>query len=163
MSIDLRIGRANSESVHLRKALHDRNQRSLALMDPFATNVEKYRHQLDEGARVRIVAPLHQNQSAGHCGVIEKVDDSGIHVRLDSGHLVHCQHSELAPENFDSADDDGTQKLRKSGLAVGDRVRSRTDGRIGKVTMIGGVIEIQFDKGSAACVPAMFPRLYERV
>jgi hypothetical protein len=164
--IAIQIAKQFPERAALAKVLANRNDRAGALLNPYALELEKYKHPYEKGQRVKIVAPLRADQSSGHAGVISDIADAHIEVRLDSGHTVHVQALEIAPENFDhDGDGDEANKLKKSALAVGDRVRSRFDGRKGKVTKIGALIDITFDDGmgSASCAPDTIRFLYERV
>jgi hypothetical protein len=60
-----------------------------------------------------------------------------MEVKLDSGHVIHASSMDLIPENFVAASSTESEKIAKSAVRIGDRIRLK-DGRRGRVTRFTG-------------------------
>jgi hypothetical protein len=60
-----------------------------------------------------------------------------MEVKLDTGHTIHASEWDLIPEDFLTAPSTESEKVAKSQVRIGDRIRLE-DGRRGRVTRFAG-------------------------
>ena len=108
------LSSAFPERAEMAKRAREESERKNLALDPIP--LAKYNHSFAVGQRVRIAESHRRGQSTGHTGTIEELGDNHTTVKLDSGHVVHCQDSELEPEGFGHHDHETKEAVTKSAV-----------------------------------------------